>query len=1254
MHRDASLQRGGVTTVSIEKNVGMHQDASAITVLLLNFSKKAYIFSCYEEAKLWFLSEKIACFFGVKEFFYKFAPKLFTKLTYNMKKSLLLSLAGAAVIGLSAYAVVPRESGVATLAGGANDATPASAEASSEVAEAPLKIDLGHAKGAAPTNMTQLCKEYVLSFTGARVGWTYEQGNGVKISRIGTTDTVLISGGWYFNWVALKAIPNFTAKTLTILPQYCGDANATQQCWFIKRDGTSFKWPADPLKPTVDEGVVFTLNDDGTIGNAPTGWALAVGTLNADGTIKTSTSGWAWTGNNMTTLYPANGTMTYTNGTYTDSISGNTGYTVPVYATQNGNVLTVRNFWNKGIPFSFILNSNGTMESPRGQTLSYSQINTSTTTTAVYTPYTMEAVGNAVFKPNSNGGSNVSWSWGLKPTSCTAKSATFGPFTAVGYDAKDAFHFAGLCVGGTFNLNFNIDYTNQPFTGAGTAASPYLIPDLKALQAFISMASVFPCDGIYFKQTANIDLGGAEMTLNQVEMFQGSYDGGGFTISGLNLTTDETLGTSTSSYYQGLFKTIGTNGIIKNLTLAGSAKLTRQYCGVLCGTLFGTLENVTSNVSVNNTASYCGGMVGLVDAGAKLNGCVYGGDYTVDYTYVGGVAGFSRHASFTNCGFTGKFIPGGSVRNYVGGICAVANPSDFIGCYSKGEFPNDSTGKYRGGIVAYANVSATATVYYGTYNFKNCVNESNILGAGYLGGIIGDANVSVANTASNYMYRSYTNVDSCVNKGNIHVTATSSYVGGIMGRYNHSSKITNCSNYGKITSYRATYVGGIIGGNTANPVDSTRTYISNCVNYGNFKSAEGETSNYYIGGVIGNPSAWTTIENCTNYGDMDLAYEFGGVVGYAAGSAGDTIRGCVNYGNLTAYSSQVGGVLGYCTAQNVVVDQCANFGDIMTNSTLQGLTTSSSAGYSGFAIGGVVGKARGIITNCLNAGTVTGASQVGGIVGATFKGTTSAIGTKIYNNLNTGKVVGRYKDESGEIVLSLDTVGGIVGSNFSVITANFDPSLNKGGNNYYTPNVLADYGQIDAAYLAMHPEAKEIADAELVNNTAILNGSLSVPEITYLENGWSCYDKYCWPAPIAVMNSDMVKLWAAQVVAKHDDVLPNITGNIFLGKPAGVHWASSVAGLNIKGNEGVWSEAAYNGPLTLTATCGNYTKKMVLNVAKTTGIESLNGDGREVVSEMWISTNGVKVARPMLKDGKVYMVVRKYSDGTAETIKVLN
>jgi hypothetical protein len=118
----------------------------------------------------------------------------------------------------------------------------------------------------------------------------------------------------------------------------------------------------------------------------------------------------------------------------------------------------------------------------------------------------------------------------------------------------------------------------------------------------------------HFIQTANIDLGGCEWTpigLTDSSKFTGSYNGGGFTIQGLKITTPRN--------YVGMFGTI--NGArIERLVLKGEINVSHTlpstddvyYVGSLVGSAVGTstvISQVRSEVSMVTNVRSTGGIV---------------------------------------------------------------------------------------------------------------------------------------------------------------------------------------------------------------------------------------------------------------------------------------------------------------------------------------------------------------------------------------------------------------------------------------------------------------------------------------------------------------------------------------------------------------------------------------------------------------------------------------------------------------------
>lgn len=129
--------------------------------------------------------------------------------------------------------------------------------------------------------------------------------------------------------------------------------------------------------------------------------------------------------------------------------------------------------------------------------------------------------------------------------------------------------------------------------------------------------------------------------------------------------------------------------------------------------------------------------------------------------------------------------------------------------------------------------------------------------------------------------------------------SSSSYLGGIVGRFLGSSSIRNCVNYGSITysetSMKNTRVGGITG--VCGGEESK--YIQNCVNYGTI-TYNGESKNLYMGGIVGQSWYGTVIvENCVSAGRIVNSTQasgknyIGSIVGYINSYIEITITHCL-------------------------------------------------------------------------------------------------------------------------------------------------------------------------------------------------------------------------------------------------------------------------------------------------------------------------------------------------------------------------
>lgn len=132
-----------------------------------------------------------------------------------------------------------------------------------------------------------------------------------------------------------------------------------------------------------------------------------------------------------------------------------------------------------------------------------------------------------------------------------------------------------------------------PFSsGDGSSGNPYRIStaaDLVAIAQQVNNSGTEHYDGVYFKLSNNIDLGGKEWTPigknDSTYFFKGVFDGNGHTISNLTITQ------KTDGGFLGLFGcSRGTiqNLIIKDVNITGSGQ---GRAGAICAANYGTIEN---------------------------------------------------------------------------------------------------------------------------------------------------------------------------------------------------------------------------------------------------------------------------------------------------------------------------------------------------------------------------------------------------------------------------------------------------------------------------------------------------------------------------------------------------------------------------------------------------------------------------------------------------------------------------------------
>ncbi len=190
----------------------------------------------------------------------------------------------------------------------------------------------------------------------------------------------------------------------------------------------------------------------------------------------------------------------------------------------------------------------------------------------------------------------------------------------------------------------------------------------------------------------NIDLTGKGWTpigTSFDNSYKGTFDGGGHTITGLTVTTND--------QFVGLFGYLNRAGMVKNVVMEGIQITSNHMFGCTGGVVgysWGTIENCSVSGSVSGT-DCVGGVVGSQKAGSIIGCC---SSATVKGThYVGGVAG-EKWGTMTACYATGNVtLEIASPKNLSGGgVVGLNGGSRVLACYATGNVT--STGSSTGNV----------------------------------------------------------------------------------------------------------------------------------------------------------------------------------------------------------------------------------------------------------------------------------------------------------------------------------------------------------------------------------------------------------------------------------------------------------------------------------------------------------------------------------------------------------------------------
>ena len=209
--------------------------------------------------------------------------------------------------------------------------------------------------------------------------------------------------------------------------------------------------------------------------------------------------------------------------------------------------------------------------------------------------------------------------------------------------------------------------------------------------------------------------------------FAGTFDGQGYTISGIYSNTNYRVGST--SYGTGLF-TNTNQATIQNLNIVNSflEVTTSAGTGAVVGLGTGTLKNIYTDIIIKDESTDTKGRIGGIVGKAS-------GDMTIENCW-------------SNCQIESKW-------EYVGGILGYGNAKNVTikHCYNTGDLTYAGEGDaYFGGILGTSH-SATATSYAGSVLIEDCLSggilkgetSENMMGSiiGKAGGLNGEGNATV-------------------------------------------------------------------------------------------------------------------------------------------------------------------------------------------------------------------------------------------------------------------------------------------------------------------------------------------------------------------------------------------------------------------------------------------------------------------------------------------------------------------------------
>ncbi len=465
---------------------------------------------------------------------------------------------------------------------------------------------------------------------------------------------------------------------------------------------------------------------------------------------------------------------------------------------------------------------------------------------------------------------------------------------------------------------------DTPFAGgSGTESDPWHISSVEQLQDineypeshFLQVRDIhaghteFWNDGKGFKQIGWRESG------DHFHIFSGTFDGGGFEISGLVINRAES--------YLGLFG-YTEEARIKNISLVEASISGASQTGGLVGWMRnGTIKNSHFSGEVTG-GSNTGGLVGRISITQIEHSSATG--YVLGGMSVGGLIGRNSGSDITDSYARVEVSQRWSL-GHAGGLIGLSS-GNIENSYAVGNVT--SSNSYIGGLI-------------GSHRglIKNSFSEGNVSGEDRIGGLIGEnrgevrnahatGNVSGRDLIGGLIGKNFSDVHDSYAAGEV---AGKRETGGLTGL--NTGNITRSHAAVDVTGY--VFTGGLVGRNQRN---ITSSYAGGDV-----------SGNGYVGGLTGSNAGISIVQGSYSLGSVEGEQRVGGLAGANLNDA--QIHHSFSAGNVSG-DEETGGFLGfndanlensYWNTESSELEQGIGSG-ASTGAT--GLTTDQMTGESAF------------------------------------------------------------------------------------------------------------------------------------------------------------------------------------------------------------------------------------------------------------------------------------------------------------------